>query len=114
VAEKRFHYRALIRSVHDGDTCTLDIDLGFNLWLRNQSCRLLGINAPELPGVEGVAARAWLRERLPLDGYVYVVTDLDRDEKYGRTLVTLYTDSRFRPPSLNALMVKQGYAKEYP
>ena len=43
-----YTYRAKITKVHDGDTLTVDIDLGFGVMLTSQQVRLKGINAPEL------------------------------------------------------------------
>jgi hypothetical protein len=40
-------YPAVVRDWHDGDTCHIDVDLGFGLIL-SLSCRIFGINAPEL------------------------------------------------------------------
>jgi endonuclease YncB( thermonuclease family) len=42
-----YFYKAEVRDVHDGDTVTADIDLGFSTWLHDQKLRLYGINAPE-------------------------------------------------------------------
>lgn len=44
--------QALIRSVHDGDTATLMIDLGFDVWTV-KPLRLFGLNAPELRNPDG-------------------------------------------------------------
>jgi len=49
-------YPARVVNVHDGDTVTLDIDLGFDHLISGQdfdgktrlACRVFGINAPEL------------------------------------------------------------------
>ena len=49
-------YPARVVEVHDGDTITFDLDLGFGIRLPGQSwggttwlsCRVYGINAPEL------------------------------------------------------------------
>ena len=49
-----FHYKAIITSVYDGDTCTVDIDLGFSVWVRGEKLRLLRINAPEVTGASKV------------------------------------------------------------
>lgn len=49
--------------VIDGDTVVLDIDLGFDTWLRNQTIRLYGLNTPEITGEEkpeGLKSKAWL------------------------------------------------------
>jgi micrococcal nuclease len=56
-------YPATVVSVHDGDTCTLDLDLGFQITFRHQ-CRLYGINAPELSTDEGKAALAFAQTLL--------------------------------------------------
>ncbi len=39
-------------NVYDGDTITVDIDLGFNMVMCNQKLRLYGINTPEVRGEE--------------------------------------------------------------
>ena len=43
-------YRAFVRKIYDGDTITVDIDLGFDIILHKQKIRLLRINAPEVRG----------------------------------------------------------------
>ena len=43
----RYFYRVALDRVVDGDTIDVDIDLGFDVWLRNQRVRLHGIDTPE-------------------------------------------------------------------
>ena len=45
-----YEYRAFVRKVYDGDTITVDIDLGFDVVLKAQKIRLVRINAPEVRG----------------------------------------------------------------
>lgn len=45
-----YRYRAKVKSVYDGDTCTVDIDLGFHITLRDIKVRLYGVDTPELRG----------------------------------------------------------------
>ena len=45
-----YHYRAVVISVYDGDTCRMDIDLGLDIWQKNEKIRLVRINTPELRG----------------------------------------------------------------
>jgi len=60
-------YPARCADVHDGDTITLDVDLGFDHIIMGDdldgktrlSCRIFGINAPELATDAGKAARAF-------------------------------------------------------
>ena len=57
-----YYYRAIVVSVNDGDTCTVDIDLELNIWSRGEKIRLIRINAPELQGKErprGLPPRAY-------------------------------------------------------
>jgi endonuclease YncB( thermonuclease family) len=61
-------YPARCAAVHDGDTLTLDVDLGFDHLISGLdfdgrtriSCRVFGINAPELATDAGKAALAYL------------------------------------------------------
>jgi micrococcal nuclease len=47
-----YEYKAFVTSVYDGDSITCDLDLGLNVWLKNQKIRLLGIDTPEIRGEE--------------------------------------------------------------
>lgn len=42
-----YEYKAKVVDIFDGDTITVDIDLGFEVFLCNQKVRLLGIDTPE-------------------------------------------------------------------
>jgi endonuclease YncB( thermonuclease family) len=42
-----YTYRAQVWRVIDGDTFIADVDLGFGIWIHQQSFRLLGCNARE-------------------------------------------------------------------
>lgn len=35
-----YYYKATVKEVKDADTIVLDIDCGFDIWLKNISCRL--------------------------------------------------------------------------
>ena len=81
-----YEYRAFVRKVYDGDTITVDIDLGFDVVLKGQKIRLLKINAPEVRGEqrpEGLKSRDALRERIG-NKWVKVKTQQDKKGKYGR------------------------------
>ncbi len=47
---KLYNYKAVVKSVYDGDTCTVDIDLGLGTWVHGEKLRLYRINAPEVRG----------------------------------------------------------------
>lgn len=104
-----YKYRAKVTSVYDGDTVTVDIDLGFEVWLREQRVRLLNINTPEVRGKskkEGIIARDALRQRI-LDKEVIIKSD--RRGKYGRWLVEIFVDDE----NINQWLLHEGLAVPY-
>ena len=108
----QYTYNALCTSVYDGDSVTLDIDLGFNMWMRNQKIRLLGIDTPELRGEErsaGLVAAARLRDLIE-NHEVTLRSHRDKAGKYGRWLGTIYLDG----VSMNQLLLDEGLAEPYP
>jgi len=113
-----YHYRGVVQSVYDGDTCTVDIDLGLRAWVRGEKIRLYRINAPEVRGEErpaGLRSRDFLRSQTE-GKQVLVQTFKDKKGKYGRYLGEIWLES----PSgelgnVNDLMVAEGFAvyKDY-
>lgn len=55
-----YAYEAVVVRVVDGDTFILNVDLGFGIWLREQSFRLAGCNARELSEEGGAETQAYL------------------------------------------------------
>lgn len=112
-----YWYKAIVVGVYDGDTLTLDLDLGFDIWHRNMRVRLLGIDTPELRGVEraeGLRVRDHVRELLPAGTRVVVQSFKDRTGKYGRYLVTLHFETDRGEISLNKYLLENGMAIAYP
>lgn len=105
-----YEYSARLRRVIDGDTVSLDIDLGFGIWQMDETVRLLGINCPEMKTEAGKVARDftlhWLEERAAKP--LRIQTTRDKREKYGRMLGTIYVDSE----CLNSWLVISGNAVE--
>ncbi|MEK7729227.1 MAG: thermonuclease family protein [candidate division KSB1 bacterium] len=107
-----YHYRAHVVEVYDGDTCTVDIDLGLYTWLKTQKVRLYRINAPEMRGAEkeaGTKARDFLRS-LILGQVVIMETIKDNTEKYGRYLGELWLEREGQWVNVNDAMVQNGFA----
>ena len=104
-----YTYDAVVRAVHDGDTITVDCDLGFNQWVHGMKLRLYGINSPELNTPAGKTAQAFLAQQLPAGAKVEIRTVIDKQEKYGRILATVLKGG----VDLNALMCASGNAKPY-
>ena len=113
-----YQYRAVVRSVTDGDTIRADIDLGFNMVMRNAVIRLSGINAPESKTPEGRVAKTYLTERLPAGTELLLVSHRDETEKYGRILGTIYignalTTAPVADGSVNHEMLAKNLAVDY-
>ena len=110
--KKDYVYNAIVASVYDGDTIRVDIDLGFNFWIKNESLRLAGINAPEIRGSSrtlGLKSRDWLTEKLPKGTSIQIQTFKDKEEKFGRYLGIVYLNNE----NLNETMVNLGLAERF-
>jgi len=109
-------YKAYVVSVYDGDTCTVNIDLGLHTWIHGEKIRLARINAPELRGAEreqGILSRDYLRQ-LILDREIILNTIKDQKEKYGRYLGEIWVkDDNDVYYNVNDKMVAEGYAVYY-
>lgn len=111
-----YHYKATVVSVYDGDTITVDIDLGFSATLR-MAVRLARINAPEVRGEQraaGLTAAEALRQLLPAGQEVFLRTYKDGREKYGRYLadVLIELPQVSCRTCVNDWLVEHGYAQK--
>ena len=89
-----YTYKALVTKVYDGDTITVDFDLGFGIKYHNQKIRLADINTPEIRGEEresGLIARDVLREKI-LHKEIIITTFKDKKGKYGRYIGTIFLE----------------------
>ncbi len=107
-----FIYNAELERVVDGDTIDITIDLGFNVKLHKQRCRLAGIDTPESRTRDlaekalGKKASARLKA---LCGKKLKIKSLGKG-KYGRILAIPYTeDGR----DICQILIKEGHAVEY-
>lgn len=85
---------ATVLRVVDGDTVHLELDLGWHVTY-TASCRIAGINAPELSTPEGQRAKAFAIGALP-EG-AQVVFRSKRLDKYGRPLGEILLGPDRRP-----------------
>lgn len=98
---------ARVVQIHDGDTVTVDADLGWHIALR-QPVRIQHIDAPELATPEGKAALAFAITFIRMgDDVTLTSSGLD---KYGRTLgaITLADGRDFA-----TIMLAAGHARAY-
>jgi endonuclease YncB( thermonuclease family) len=99
---------ANVSKIHDGDTIKVIAPVGESGGVYLVTCRLAGINAPELK-VNTSAKLALEKLIAETDGKVFCV--FGKKEKYGRILTTLYGDPT--KVSLNQRMIDLGEAVEY-
>jgi len=113
-------YKANIVRVIDGDTIVCDIDLGFDLWMKDEHVRLLGLDAPEsrtkdlVEKAKGIESTEWLTQLLEDHGNVITLeTTYNKGGKYGRTLGNIYVDGEDGLININEKMIEEGYAVVY-
>lgn len=106
-------YLAVVQNVVDGDTLDVLMDLGFNEY-RYHRVRVLDVNAPETNRSEsheaGLAAKAFVKEVLPIGTKVLLYTKPDPDA-FGRYLAEvryITPDNQFT--SLASELLMSGHA----
>lgn len=114
-----YEYNCKILRVVDGDTVDVDIDLGFNIWLRGERIRMNGIDAPEsrtsdkVEKVFGLAAKERLKALLAQDVILktFALNDGSTKEgKFGRILGDFITeDDRL----VTEILIEEGHCVRY-
>lgn len=118
IRSKLYYYAAHVTAVYDGDTCTVDVDMGLGIWKHNQTIRLWKVNTPELRGADrerGLEVRDFVRDYI-LDKDILLRTILDKrgeDQtgKFGRLLgEILVEDETGELVNINELLLAEGMA----
>ena len=120
-----YEYNATLIYWVDGDTCDVDIDLGFGVVLRDQRLRLLGINTPETRTKDeeekraGQLATNYCKSRIPEGKKCRIRTSKDGRGKFGRILAEIMFQTKPNDNSepewrsLNEALLKEGHAVPY-
>ena len=117
-----YKYNVTIKEIIDGDTVKVDIDLGFDLWLRDQPVRLVGIDTPETRTTNltekkfGILAKTFVEQSLPIGSKQTMVSTEIQRGKFGRILGEFLIDDpdTLTPSiSLNNLLVDKRLAIVY-
>ena len=115
-----YEYNATVIDIVDGDTITVDIDLGFNVKLANQKVRLLGVDTPEsrtsdkIEKIFGIASKEYCKKFIDecKDKTVVIRTYLSNsEEKFGRLLGEIINPTTKK--ILNEELIKNNYAVKY-
>jgi micrococcal nuclease len=107
-----YEYKAKVLDIHDGDTITALIDLGFHVQIEVK-VRFYGINAPEITGptkANGLKSKQRVIELISGKD-VILKTYKDKQEKYGRWLADVYPPNS--PDSVNSILLKEGLAVSF-
>ncbi len=116
-----YEYRCKVIKVIDGDTVDVDIDLGFDIMLRDERVRIMGIDTPESrtrDKVEkkfGLASKARLKELIGGKSGPILKTQInkkgeDMRGKFGRILGDFVTDDG---RMVTDILVEEGHAVAY-
>lgn len=116
-----YEYRCKVTKVIDGDTVDVDIDLGFDIILRDERVRIMGIDTPESrtrDKVEkkfGLASKARLKELIGGKSGPILKTQInkkgeDMRGKFGRILGDFVTDDG---RMVTDILVEEGHAVAY-
>lgn len=111
-----FCYNANVVRIVDGDTIRLDIDLGFDIVLKNQSVRLYKVDTPECrtrdlkEKAAGLLAKEVVQNLIAVGERVFIRTKLDTKGKFGRLLGTIITTDNI---NINEHLIDNNYAVEY-
>lgn len=114
-------YSCKVLKVVDGDTLDLEIDLGFNVRIKER-VRLYGVDTPEVFGATasdaGTAAsdftKKWVEEHTAMSGrFEYHSLKYDYKDKYGRGLGSIcHIDTNGNKSVLNDALIDNGHIKK--
>lgn len=107
-------YSAVVTDIYDGDTFTLNFDLGFGLQYEDV-IRLARVDTPEIRGEErpeGLQVRD-IVEGLILNKSIIAVTDQDERGKYGRLIAEIYFQEDEHWINLSQFLLDHELAEKY-
>ena len=107
-----FVYNAILDRVVDGDTVDVTLDLGFDVKLHKQRCRLAGIDTPESRTRDLVEKKLGLAAKKRLEELCvnnFKIKSLGKG-KYGRILAVPYTEDG---QDICKILIEEGHAVEY-
>ena len=119
-----YEYRATIVKIIDGDTVDVDIDLGFNVVLRDERVRIAGIDTPESRTRDleekkfGLAAKARVKELLGKTCTLKTQINKSGEDmkgKFGRILgdFNVYDSTTDSWKLLTSILISEGHAVPY-
>lgn len=110
-----YEYPAEVLSVYDGDTITVDIDLGYKVNVRDK-VRIYGIDTPEIRTRDKEEKRRGYEAKKFLHSFIFgkkVTIKTHKQEKYGRILADVFLEEDGTKINIAEEMIKNEYAVEY-
>ena len=108
-----YQYKAMLLNVVDGDTVDMDVDMGFNVRIK-QRLRLLGINTAEINAKDAADRQLAIDAKQFVLGHISVGTtyiiNTYKGDKYGRLLAEIYLSPGV---TLNDLLLQNTLAVPY-
>ena len=111
---KPYSYAATVVDIYDGDTFTVEFEIGFGLTFEDV-IRLARVDTPELRGgerEEGKKVRDYV-EKLIMNKRLIAVTDKDDRGKYGRLISEIYFYKDESWINLSDHLIEKGMAEHY-
>ena len=111
--KKEYIYEGTLLKWIDGDTCTIRVNLGFNKLSAEITCRLNGINCPEIKTKAGENAAVFCEIHCPPNSEIVMRTHKPSPEdKFGRWLADIgrKIDDGL---TINQMLLTQGLAKPW-
>lgn len=119
-----YEYRATIIKIIDGDTVDVDIDLGFNVVIKDERVRIAGIDTPESRTRDkeekkfGLAAKARVKQLLGKTSILKTRINKNGEDmkgKFGRILgdFSVYDEATDSWKLLTAMLISEGHAVPY-
>ena len=119
-----YEYRATIIKIIDGDTVDVDIDLGFNVVLKDERVRIAGIDTPESRTRDleekkfGLAAKARVKQLLGKTCVLQTQINKNGEDmkgKFGRILgdFNVYDSNTDSWKLLTSILISEGHAVPY-
>lgn len=111
-----YTYKAKLVRVINGDTLDINIDLGFDIIIK-QRLKLFGIDVPDSRSTNVETKQKGLDVKQRLIGLLTkefkVETMLNKRGKYGRILGKIYIVDKDNEVCINELLVNEGLATRY-
>jgi len=118
-----YEYRATVTNVYDGDTATVNIDLGFDVILTDKRLRLRGVDTPEIRNKNleekkrAYEARDFVRAKIAeVNNIIFIRTH--KSGKYGRYITDIWLNAEDAEEgkwetTLNNMLLENNLAVEF-